>query len=94
MNTSPLENPFYYLENFRHVLGWIAQRYDDLLDTSERRFISEFADLPVPAQGLLVRMVMRKGVLFRASKLSYAEIGDPRDAVLPLLARDWVDLSP
>ncbi|WP_275957516.1 VRR-NUC domain-containing protein [Pseudomonas syringae] len=94
MNMSPLDNPFYYLENFRHVLGWIVQRYDDLLDASERRFISEFAELPVSAQGLLVRMVMRKGVLFRASKLSYVEIGDPREAVLPLLARGWVDTSP
>ncbi|MDU8432771.1 VRR-NUC domain-containing protein [Pseudomonas syringae] len=94
LNTSPLDNPFYYLENFRQVLGWIAQRYDDLLDASERRFITEFAGLPVPAQGLLVRMVMRKGVMFRASKLSYAEIGDPHQAVLPLLQQDWVDTSP
>ncbi|RMU70734.1 hypothetical protein ALP23_03807 [Pseudomonas syringae pv. apii] len=94
MNTLPLDNPFYYLENFRQVLGWIARRYDDLLDATERRFISEFAELPVPAQGLLVRMVMRKGVLFRASKLGYVEIGDPHDAVLPLLAREWVDSAP
>ncbi|SDX11462.1 VRR-NUC domain-containing protein [Pseudomonas syringae] len=94
MNTSPLDNPFYYLENFRQALAWIAQRYDDLLDASERRFIDEFADLPTPAQGLLVRMVMRKGALFRASKLSYAEIGDPHQAVVPLLQRQWVDARP
>lgn len=48
----------------------------------------------MPSQGLLVRMVMRKGVLFRASKLGYVEIGDPHDAVLPLLAREWVDSAP
>lgn len=94
MNTAPLDNPFYYLENFRQVLAWIALRYDDLLDAAERRFISEFAEAPVRAQGLLVRMVMRKGVLFRASKLSYVEIGDPREAVQPLLDRGWVVTSP
>lgn len=94
MNSSPLDNPFYYLENFRQVLGWIAQRYDDLLDESERAFIRDFADLPLPAQGLLVRMVMRKGTLFRASKLSYQEIGDTREAVLPLLGQGWVDAEP
>ncbi|RMR03399.1 hypothetical protein ALP17_00090 [Pseudomonas savastanoi] len=94
MNTVPLDNPFYYLENFRQALGWIAQRYDDLLDACERRFISEFAELPVSAQGLLVRMVMRKGVLFRASKLNYVEIGDPHGAVLPLLEHGWVAASP
>lgn len=94
VNTSPLENPFYYLENFRLVLGWIAQRYADLLDAEELAFISSFADLPQPAQGLLVRMVMRKGELFRASKLDYAELGDTRAAIQPLLANGWVDPRP
>ncbi|TFZ33308.1 VRR-NUC domain-containing protein, partial [Pseudomonas syringae] len=87
MNTSPLDNPFYYLENFRQALDWIARRYDDLLDATERRFISAFAELPVPAQGLLVRMVMRKGVLFRARKPGHVDIGAPPDAVLPPPAR-------
>ena len=94
MNTSPLDNPFYYLENFRQVLDWIAQRYDDLLDESERQFIEAFAGLPVATQGLLVRMVMRKGALFRASKLSYDEIGNPVENVGPLLELGWVDDRP
>jgi len=94
VSTSPLDNPFYYLENFRQVLSWIAQRYDDLLDQEERRFIADFAQLPQPAQALLVRMVMRKGVLFRASKLNYAEIGDVLLAAAPLLANGWVDGQP
>ncbi|WP_260407191.1 VRR-NUC domain-containing protein [Pseudomonas cichorii] len=94
MSTSPLDNPFYYLENFRQVLAWIVQRYDDLLDEQERRFISDFSGLPTPAQGLLVRMVMRKGTLFRASKLDYDEIGVTREAALPLIALGWVDASP
>ncbi|MFJ4143813.1 VRR-NUC domain-containing protein [Pseudomonas sp. NPDC089734] len=94
MNTSPLDNPFYYLENFRQVLAWIVQRYDDLLDEQERQFISGFAALPISAQGLLVRMVMRKGTLFRASKLNYAEIGDTREAAEPLLALGWLDARP
>lgn len=94
LNTSALDNPFYYLENFRQVLGWIAQRYDDLLDESERAFIRDFAALPLPTQALLVRMVMRKGTLFRASKLQYEEIGDACQAVVPLLAHEWVDAEP
>jgi hypothetical protein len=94
VNTSPLENPLYYLENFRLVLDWIARRYDDLLDEQERLFIASFARLPQPAQGLLVRMVMRKGTLFRASKLSYAELGDTLLAVRPLLDHGWVDPRP
>lgn len=94
MNSTPLDNPFYYLDNFQHVLEWIAERYDDLLDTSERQFITDFISLPKAAQGLLVRMVMRKGTLFRASKLSYDEIGDLQSAVIPLLEKGWVDPRP
>ncbi|RJX80768.1 VRR-NUC domain-containing protein [Pseudomonas sp. LS-2] len=94
MSTSPLDNPFYYLENFRQVLSWIGQRYDDLLDAEERRFIDDFARLPQPAQALLVRMVMRKGTLFRTSKLDYAEIGDVGLAAAPLLEYGWVDGQP
>lgn len=94
MSTSPLDNPFYYLENFRQVLSWIGQRYDDLLDDEERRFIEDFAHLSQPSQALLVRMVMRKGTLFRASKLNYAEIGDVRLAAASLLECGWVDAQP
>lgn len=94
MSTSPLENPFYYLDNFRLVLDWIAQRYDDLLDAHERQFITDFTRLPKNAQALLVRMVMRKGTLFRASKLNYVEIGDVQQAVAPLVAHGWIDPQP
>ncbi|MGV8921220.1 MAG: VRR-NUC domain-containing protein [Pseudomonas sp.] len=92
--SDPLENPFYYLVNFRHVLEWISARYDDLLDPAERQFISDFLALSQSAQGLLVRMVMRKGTLFRASKLNYDEIGEAAAAVEALVERGWVDARP
>ncbi|NES11995.1 VRR-NUC domain-containing protein, partial [Pseudomonas laurentiana] len=40
---------------------------------------------------MLVRMVMRKGQLFRASKLIYPEIGPSAEALAPLVALAWVD---
>lgn len=86
-----VEDPFYYLYNFRQVLSWVEQRYADLLDDHERGFIHTFLTLPAPAQALLVRMVMRKGELFRTDKLDYAEIGDTQAALVPLLALGWVD---
>ncbi|MFC6296645.1 VRR-NUC domain-containing protein [Pseudomonas sp. CCM 7893] len=89
--SNPLENPFYYLHNFRQVLDWLGQRYADLLDHDEQHFIQQFDRLPHVSQALLVRMVMRKGVHFRASKLSYDEIGPTQTAVAPLLALGWVD---
>jgi hypothetical protein len=89
-----LENEFYYLDNFQRVLDWIAQRYDDLLIDDERAFIQAFAVLPRPSRALFVRMVMRKGSLFRASKLTYAEIGCPVEAARHLLPTGWVEADP
>lgn len=85
-----VDDPLYYLHNFREVLLWVEQRYADLLDAHELAFIRAFARLDEPAQALMVRMVMRKGELFRSDRLVYAEIGDPVVALQPLLALGWV----
>lgn len=89
-----LENEFYYLDNFHRVLEWISERYGDLLTNEEHGFIGTFCALPQAARALFVRMVMRKGTLFRASKLNYAEIGCPVDAARPLLATGWIAADP
>ncbi|MGN8342524.1 VRR-NUC domain-containing protein [Pseudomonas sp. SMV71] len=91
MTANPLDDPFYYLNNFQQVLAWLSQRYADVLGNEEQRFIENFSALPRVSQGLLVRMVMRKGLRFRHSKLNYGEIGDIGSAVAPLLTLGWVD---
>ena len=89
-----LENQFYYLDNFHRVLEWIGERYGDLLTDEEHVFIGTFCALPQPARALFVRMVMRKGTLFRASNLNYAEIGCPVEAARHLLATGWIASDP
>ncbi|HWL30340.1 MAG TPA: hypothetical protein VNQ97_15695, partial [Burkholderiaceae bacterium] len=89
-----LPDPWYYLTNFEFALDWIAGRYADLLRPDELAFMHEFSHMPRPSRALLVRMMMRKGDLFRLSKLRYAEIGASRDAVQALVACGWVDASP
>jgi len=89
-----LDNPLYYLDNFRHALDWIGERYADLLDAEETAFVAGFPALAQPAQALLVRMVMRKGPLFLSAKLRYDEIGCPHAAAAPLAERGWVDPAP
>jgi hypothetical protein len=84
----------YYLLNFERALAWLAQRYDDVFDTHEHAFLREFAALPQSSRALLVRMLMRKGTLFRASRLSYDEIGCPLQAAAPIAALGWVDTEP
>ncbi|MFM0415563.1 VRR-NUC domain-containing protein [Paraburkholderia aromaticivorans] len=84
----------YYLLNFERALAWLAKRYDDLFDAQEHAFLREFAALPQTSRALLVRMLMRKGTLFRASRLSYEEIGCPLQAAAPIAALGWVDTEP
>ncbi|MGP9634857.1 VRR-NUC domain-containing protein [Halomonas sp. AOP43-A1-21] len=92
--TASLDDPFYYLTNFRFVLAWVGERHADLLAPDELTFLNRFATLPRASQALLVRMVMRKGELFRVSKLNYAEIGDTTTALAPLVALGWVTDAP
>jgi hypothetical protein len=89
-----LENEFYYLDNFQRVLDWIGERYADLLNEEEQAFAAAFPVLPRAAQALFVRMVMRKGSHFRASKLNYPEIGCPVAAAQALLPTGWIDADP
>ncbi|NML32800.1 VRR-NUC domain-containing protein [Paraburkholderia antibiotica] len=84
----------YYLANFERALEWLAARYDDLLDDQELAFLTRFAALPQASRALLVRMLMRQGTLFRASRLVYDEIGCPLQAALPLASYGWIDTGP
>lgn len=89
-----LDDPRYYLHNFRWVLDWVHQRYFRLLTNEEHDFVLQFHALPEASQGLLVRMVMRKGELFRADKLYYPELGPAEVVVQPLIDKGWVKSSP
>ena len=87
---APDDPALYYLRNFHTALNWVGERYADLLNAEELAFLADFQRCEQAAQALLVRMVMRKGEHFRASKLQYAEIGDPIAAARPLLERGWL----
>ncbi len=87
-------DPFYYLANFERALGWLQARCADLFDAAEARFAQRFGELPRASRALFVRMLMRRGPNFRASRLAYDEIGCPRAAATPLAAAGWVDAAP
>jgi len=87
-------DPFYYLANFERALAWLDERCADLFDDAERRFVDDFARMPQVSRALFVRMLMRKGPHFRASRLAYDEIGCPLAAAAPLVAVRWLDDSP
>lgn len=84
---------FYYLHNFQQALDWLAQRYGDLFSEQEADFIAGFARLPQSSRALLVRILMRRGPWFRASKLAYEEIPETVDAAAPLLECGWLSTT-
>ena len=88
--TASLDEPLYYLHNFETVVHWVLERYADLLDDDECKSLRKFLLLPQKSRALFVRMVMRKGTLFRVSKLQYHEIGKTRAALQALITGDWV----
>lgn len=90
----PLEDPLYYLDNFTTLLDWVRARYADLLTPGELDLMVRFQGLPVAAQALLVRLVMRKGCYFRASKLAYAEIHGRDEALDELATQDFIQQDP
>jgi hypothetical protein len=85
---------FYYLENFRRLLDWLSRRYEDLLAPEERRFTETFSALPLESAALLVRMITRRGDLFRSRRLVYAEIGCPRAAAGALIEAGLIEPQP
>lgn len=90
----PAQDPLYYLANFQMLLDTLGQRDSDLLSADERQFMADFKGLPRDAQALLVRMVMRKGPLFRASRLRYPEISSIGAAACCLVRLAWIEDRP
>lgn len=85
--------PDYYLHNFRFMLDWVLQRYADLLNEQESRFIHAFNQLDHDAQCLLVRLSGRKGPLFRQDKLTYPEIASIELSAQQLVNADLIAIN-
>lgn len=64
----------YYLKNFMILIDHAIHHYHDLLSKDEHEWIYHFQQSSTNAQCLLVRLLSRKGNLFRSDKLSYSEI--------------------
>lgn len=74
----------YYLTNLEHLLEWVEAHHSHLIDASTRTFAERFRRLPVAAKRLYVRLLMRRGPLFRIDRLRYPEVGPSWPAVLTL----------
>ena len=64
----------YYLDNFHYLLNFVSVQYAHLLHSSELAYTRNFQHLNPESQMLYVRLIQRKGPLFRCDKLFYAEV--------------------
>ncbi|NLS13453.1 VRR-NUC domain-containing protein [Vibrio sp. SM6] len=91
--TSELK-PDYYLDNFFILIHHAKLWYDDLLTLEEQHWLVAFTALSPGAQALLVRMLSRKGTLFRSDKLKYVEIGEIQPLLVELVDANFIALNP
>ncbi len=82
--TPPL-SPHYYLDNFQRLCDTVEGQYGDLLRAEETAFLEQFAAAPRQARCLFVRLVSRRGPLFRRGQLNYPELDKLNDAVTAAL---------
>lgn len=81
----------YYLDNFDYLLEFVSRQYAHLLDKDELAYAANFHGLPVQARMLYVRLVQRKGLLFRCDKIAYKEITDLQAAIQHLSEAGFLD---
>ncbi|TQV70110.1 VRR-NUC domain-containing protein [Exilibacterium tricleocarpae] len=86
--------PDYYLSNFLSLVNFVADRYTSLLSPGEKTFYDSFQSVDPDAQKLYVRLLSRKGQLFRRSKLSYSEIDSIETAAQILAGAGLLDIDP
>lgn len=96
MNDNPKPDlaPDYYLSNFFVLIDWVENLYSDILLSSEKLFLQGFRLAPKAAQQLLIRMAMRKGLLFRRSKLNYSEINSIEQGIDSLARHGFISVDP
>jgi hypothetical protein len=81
----------YYLDNFLRMLDHVVEQYRDLLAPEELAFATLVHRLSTGASRLYVRLLTRKGPLFRRDRLAYAEIPELDAAAAELLEAGLLD---
>ncbi len=81
----------YYLRNFIYLIEFVVRRYREILSAGELDLYQVFSGLPVDTQKLYVRLISRKGPLFRSDKLQYDDIQDLPGATRDLLGSGLID---
>ena len=94
LSPAPLSDPLYYLRNAQTVMHWCLAHHADLLLPEERAQLKRIPTLDTPTQGLLQRLLLRKGELFRGDALNYSEIPNLSASLNQLEQEGLIDNDP
>ena len=84
----------YYLDNVLTLFGEVSTLYDDLLDRSEKNFLTAFYRLDEDAKRLCIRLLNRSHLNFRHSKLDYPEISSIEQSAVDLENAKLLTINP
>ncbi len=83
----------YYVGNFLAILDFVDSHYDDVLTLDEKTFSRTFRSLSLDARRLYVRLMSRKGPLFRSDTLVYNEIDEIEAAAEELVQKVFLEVN-
>lgn len=83
--------PKYYLDNFNFVLKFVQDKYKQILQEQEWRFLRKYYCLQEDAQCLFIRFANRTGLFFRTNKLNYNEIQSLSTSLEELKKRGFIN---
>jgi hypothetical protein len=83
--------PRYYLSNFEQLCATVEAQYGDVLAERELHCLRQFESASLDARCLFVRLVSRRGPLFRVESLDYPELDDLAGAVAENLSLGLFD---
>ncbi|MEE9322663.1 MAG: VRR-NUC domain-containing protein [Granulosicoccus sp.] len=78
--------PDYYRTNFHTLITFVDDTYGELLSLDERVWLTTIRQCSKAAQFLYIRLLLRKAMAFRQSRLDYPEIDDLPAAAQELAA--------
>jgi len=83
----------YYVRNFCSLVTFVGDTYGTLLSADEQLWLSDVLAASEPAQRLYIRLLGRRGSVFRGKKLNYPEITDISAATEELVERKLIDVQ-
>lgn len=84
----------YYLDNVLTLFEHVDSLYCDIMPAADLAFLRSFSELSTDAKRLYIRLLNRSHVLFRLSKLNYAEIESIPSAMAELQASGFLHINP